>query len=340
MTRTDPGAEREGGLTRKTYLLSLPERLVRSVFGLGAGIAREVGEVVLPDGVKQTQLYQNLVDTTLRFLIEQVGQVDGVYAADAPLPADFLKRRTAGNAIEALGVVAFRASPVWVLAALADVCGMGRQLIPEIAAALKEQGLLDEDTQFTSVDQLLDGLERTSSRLADTINTPPLDVASLRREWQGIRDEARSLQPQSLPSTDTLTTMWTELRNEAARQERSVFETWSMMAVSAVKALPERARWLSASAVVGATKTGQIVAATLLDHYRTTLDDIRQAGYATYAARQLGPYVRAAVNQFSPERRTLTERFLEHRRGASLDERRGGSLIWLDSVKWADRSQS
>ena len=113
-----------------------------------------------------------------------------------PLPDDFLTRRAAGNVVEALGLVAFRASPVWVLAALADVCGMGRQLIPEIADALKEQGLLEKEATFTSVDQMLDGLERTSSRLATTINTPPLDVASLRQEWQALRDESRALQTQ------------------------------------------------------------------------------------------------------------------------------------------------
>jgi hypothetical protein len=28
----------------KTYLLSLPERLLRSGLGLGAGVAREIGE--------------------------------------------------------------------------------------------------------------------------------------------------------------------------------------------------------------------------------------------------------------------------------------------------------
>ena len=295
----------------KTYLLSLPERLLRSGLGLGAGVAREIGEVVLPDGVRRSRLYQNLVDTTLRFLIEQVGGVEGAYPQDEPLPDDFLKRRTAGNVIEALGIVAFRASPVWVLAALADVCGIGRQLIPEIAASLKEQKLLDESTQFTSVDQILDGLEQTSSRLAETINTPPLDVATLRQEWHALRDEARTLAPSSLPSRETIGSVWAQLRAEAARQERSIFETSSMMAVSAVKALPESARWLSASAVVGASKTGQIVATALLDHYRTTLDDIREVGFATFAARQLGPYVRAAVSQFSPDRVTLTERFLE-----------------------------
>ena len=50
---------------------------------------------------------------------------------------------------------------------------------------------------------------------------------------------------------------------------------------------------------------------------RTTLGEIQQAGYATFAARQLGPYVRAAVSQFSPEHRTLTERFLDRRGGSS-----------------------
>jgi hypothetical protein len=311
-------------VTVKSYLVTLPERLVRSVFGLGAGIAREVGEVVLPERLKQTQLYQSLVDTTLRFLIEQVGQVEGVYAADAPLPADFLKRRTAGNAVEALGIVAFRASPVWVLAALSDVCGMGRQLIPEIADALKAQGLLDRDTTFSSVDEVLDGLERTSSRLAGAVNTPPLDVASLREEWQGLREDARRLQPQSLPSPTAVVDVWRQLRNEAERQQRSVFETSSMMAVSAVKSLPDNARWLAASATTGAARTGQLVGAGLLDHYRTTLNEIRETGYATFAARQLGPYVRAAVAQFSPERVTLTERLLARRRASSASAKSDG----------------
>jgi hypothetical protein len=307
------------------YLLSLPERLLRSGLGLGAGMAREIGEVVLPDGVRRTRLYENLVDTTLRFLIEQVGGVEGAYPSEQPLPEDFLKRRTAGNVIEALGVVAFRASPVWVLAALADVCGMGRQLIPEIASALKEQNLLDKETQFTNVDQLLDGLEQTSSRLAGTINTPPLDVATLRQEWQALREDARCLAPASLPSRESVANLWVQLKAEAARQERSVFETSSMLAVSAVKSLPEGARWLSASAVVGASRTGQVVATALLDYYRTTLDDIRRVGFATFAARQLGPYVRAAVGQFSPERVTVTERFLERTLASARDKPTKGS---------------
>ena len=294
----------------KTYLLSLPERIVRSTLGLSAGAAREVGEVVLPDAVRGSQLYKNLVEATLRFVIERVGGVEGVYGRSDALPDNFLARRTAGNAVEILGIVAFRASPVWVLAALADLCGAGRQLIPEMAEALKEQGLLDKDTQFTSVDQMLDGLERTSSRLASTINTPPLDVAALRTEWEAIRKEARSIQPSGLPSGETIGAMWMELKSESARQNRSVFETSSMVALSSIRALPEQARWFYASARVGASRTGEIIAAALLDHYSQTLAEMRQTGYASFAARQFSPYVRAAVGQFSPRKSTLTERVI------------------------------
>ena len=207
--------------------------------------------------------------------------------------------------------MAFRASPVWVLAALADVCGAGRHLIPEISDALKAQGLLEQDTQFTSVEQMLDGLERTSGRLAAAVNAPPLGVAALREELRAIREEARSIAPGSLPSPQLLGDLWKDLREEAARQDRSMFEVSSMMAVSAVGALPDTLRWLSASAMTAAGRAGQVFAGALLDHYRATLVDIRDTGFAAYAARQFRPYVRAAIGQFAPERRTWTDRLVE-----------------------------
>jgi hypothetical protein len=294
----------------KRYLLTLPERVVRSVLGLGAGVAREVGEVTLPDSVRRGQLYGNLVDGTLRFLIEDVGGAKGVYAEDSKLADNFLARRAAGNGIEALGIIAFRVSPVWVLAALADVCGAGRHLVPEIATALKAQGLLDRETHFTSVDEVLDGLERTSTRLAGAVNAPPLDVAALRQEWTAIREDAKRLQPSAIPSPDTVRALWDQLQAEAVRQDRSVFETSSMLALSAVRSVPDGVRWLSAATMVGASHTGRVLATTLLDHYRETLGEISRTGYATYATRQLRPYMHAAVSQFSPRRRTLTERLL------------------------------
>lgn len=298
----------------RAYLLSLPERVIRSALGLSAGLLREVGEVALPSGVRRSHLYRNLVDVTLRYVIEQVGGAEGVYPAAAPQTDDFLARRGAGHVVELLGIVAFRVSPVWVLAALADLSGLGRRLIPEIAAALQAEGLLEQGSRFETMDQLLDGLERTSARLAETFNTPPLDVPSLRREWSAIRSEADRLRPTALPPPQLISGRWEEIKEESARQGRSVFETSSLLAVSTVRAFPGRARRLSASARVGAKHTGKLLSGAILDYYGQTLSELRQVGYLTYAKRQLSPYVRACVEQFSPERRTLTQRVLERAR--------------------------
>lgn len=298
----------------RSYLLSIPERAIRSALGFSAGLLREIGEVAVPRTVRRGQLYKSLVDTTLRYVIEQVGSAKGVYPTEVPQAQDFLARRGVGHAIELLGIAAFRISPVWVFAALADLSGLGRRLIPEIAEALKEEGLLEKDVRFESVDQLLDGLEKASSRLAQTINAPPLDVARLRKEWTDIRSQARQLKPVDLPSAQDLTSRWQELKHEAARQGRSTFTTSSLMAISAVRALPQRARWLSSSTRAGATRTGRLLYTTILEDYSHTLSDLREVGYVAYARRQLSPYLRGCVDQFSRHQRSVTERIIERAR--------------------------
>lgn len=301
-------------MTTREYLLSLPERVIRSALGLSAGLLREAGEIALPHGVRRSHLYRNLVDVTLRFVIERVGGAEGVYPEAQPQSDDFLARRGAGHAIELLGIVAFRVSPVWVLAALADVSGLGRRLIPEIAAALQAEGLLEKGSRFESVDQMLDGLEKTSARLAETVNTPPLDVASLRKEWTAIRSEASRLRPAALPAPPAVARSWEEIKEESARQGRSIFETSSLLAVASVRAFPGKARRLSASASVGARHTGKLLSGAMLEHYAQTMSELRKVGYLTYAKRQLSPYVRACAEQFSPRRQTLTQRLLDKAR--------------------------
>jgi hypothetical protein len=285
--------------------------VIRSALGFSAGLLREIGEVALPRTVRRGQLYKSLVDTTLRYVIEQVGGARGVYSSEVPQAQDFLVRRGVGHAIELLGIAAFRISPVWVFAALADLSGLGRRLIPEIADALKLEGLLEKEVQFENVDQLLDGLEKTSSRLAQTINVPPIDVAALRTEWREIRLQARGLKPLELSSLKEVSSRWEELKDEAARQGRSIFETSCVMAISAIRALPARARWLSSSTRVGALRTGRLFSAALLEDYSYTLNELREVGYVTYAKRQLSPYLRACVDQFARRQRSMTERLID-----------------------------
>jgi len=293
-----------------TYVVSLPERVVRSATALAGGLVREIGEVTIPQTLRRSHLYQTLVDATLRFLIEQVGEVDTVYPREEKLAEDFLVRRTAGNGIELVGILAFRASPVWVLAALADASGAGRYLIREISDSLKEAKLLEPDANFTTVDQMLDGLESSASRLADAVNAPPLDVVTLRQEWESVRKDLSKIPPSKLPPLDSLRDLWKDMKDTAKREDRTVYEVSSLMAMSAIAAIPQKTRWLSASARLAAGKTGSVMSSVIVDHYRSTLTEIRRTGYVPYAVRQFRPYLYGAASQFSPQHQSLTERLL------------------------------
>ncbi|MGA2877355.1 MAG: hypothetical protein ABSG13_00220 [Bryobacteraceae bacterium] len=293
------------------YVFSLPERVVRSGAALAGGLIREIGDVSVPSAVRRTKTYQMMVDIALRFMIEQVGEVKGVYPTGGELASDFLIRRTAGHGIELAGLLAFRASPVWIMAALADVSGTGRYIVQEVAEALKQEGLLAGDAKFENVDQLLEGLEQTASQVADICNAPPLDVAGLRREWSTFREAVAKIPPRNLPSVGFLGAHWEDLKVEAAAQNRPVFELSSMMAVSAIARVPVTLLKLARAANRAAWRSGETLGASVLTHYSQVLDDIHERGYAAYWAQEFQPYLRAAAGQFSPKHRSSTARWLK-----------------------------
>ena len=295
------------------YLISLPERVLRSASALAGGLLREIGNVTVPGALRRTSLYRNMVEVTLRFMIEEVGQVDGVYPKAGELAQDFLLRKAAGHGIEWAGILAFRASPLWVMAALADLSGTGRRLILEVSDTLKQEGLLDPDTRFETLDQVLDGLEHSAARLTGVINAPPLNVAALRAEWEALRAEVSKMPQPRLPSSAFLQEFWDGLRRESADQGRSVFQVASAMAVSAVSRVPANLLWLTSASLRGVQRTGELFAGALLDHYVLTLREMREEGFAAWWAREFRPYLRAAAAQFSPQRISLTQRLLQRK---------------------------
>ncbi|HLK68000.1 MAG TPA: hypothetical protein VKU19_31420 [Bryobacteraceae bacterium] len=296
---------------RYQYVLSLPERAVRSLGALSGGLMREVGNVALPASVRRTILYRTMVDVGLQFLIEEVGQVEQIYPADGRLSDHFLLRRAASHGIELAGILAFHASPIWILAALADATGGSRKLIQEISQELKQEGLLEGEAPFQTLEQVLDGLEKTSGHLATSLNVPPVDIASLRGEWRRLKEELRSIPPKSLPAQDLVEGVWVDIQESARVQKRSVFLVSSLMAISAVAHVPAKALWLSRAAKSAAKRTGKVMGVVVLDHYRESLKEIAETGFIAYWAREFRPYLRGAAEQFARDHESATERWLK-----------------------------
>ncbi len=273
-----------------SFLLSLPERVVRAGAALLGGTVHETFTLALPRLVRRSRLYEATAKNVLRVTIELVGGVE----ARAPVADEYepdagrlAVRKGAGNVVELGSIAAFGFSPLWVLAAAADVTHGSRVYLDTFVAELVRAGALPVGTSPGSVDELLGALEGVSGTTARLVDIPPLEVGALRQSLDDIRRDAASL-----PGPEELARVYAGLR-EAARREST-----SLLDVSVGIGLA----FFNSARHVGRQH--------LLDPYRDDLRPVRDEGLGAYARRVSRPYAAAVARHFDSEQPTLTERGL------------------------------
>jgi hypothetical protein len=286
MGKTDDGTE-TGRYLSRGYLASLPERTARAGAALTGGLVYETGEVLLPLAVRRSRMYQAVVGRLLRITIELVGGVEGVFPTEEMLARELLARKTAGNVVEIGSFLAVGWSPVWLLAGASDLIGGSKAYLRVLVTELRDAGVLSAEEDVSSFEELLSALEGTSGVLADTVDVPPLNVAGVRASWQELRRQAGDL-----PDAQGLEKIFSQLRLAARREDRSVMEISSVVALGAVRA--------------GVT-LGNV---HIFDYYRGALRTIADEGLVSFLYRTSTPYLTRARSHFDPESSTFSERLL------------------------------
>jgi hypothetical protein len=278
---------------RTAFLVSLPERLVRSLVGAVGGLVHETAEVALPRFARRSRLYEATAKNLLRIAIELVGSVERKAPQSEPGAADLMKRKTAGNVVELGSIAALGFSPLWLLAAAADVTRGSRVYLDSLVTELKRAGVLADEAEVGSVDDILAALEGASGTTARLVDLPPLELKELRASLAELRSSAGEL-----PSPRQFAALYDGLRATAARERRSILEVSSGIGLA----------FLLSARHVG------------LEHVvvpdREDWRPLRNEGFGAYARRIAGPYREAIAGHFDPDRRTWTDRALARMRRA------------------------
>ncbi|MBA3383848.1 MAG: hypothetical protein H0T20_04240, partial [Actinobacteria bacterium] len=144
----------------RPFLVSLPERIVRSLVALAGGAVHETAQLVLPRLVRRSRFYEATAKNLLRVAIELVGRVEDSSTVDEMPTQQLAVRKGAGNVVELGSIAAFGFSPLWLLAGASDVARGSRVYLAALVSELKEAGVLGDQVQVASVDELLGVLER------------------------------------------------------------------------------------------------------------------------------------------------------------------------------------
>lgn len=281
----------------KRYVASLPERVTRATAAVAGGAVRETTDLLLPEVIRQSRLYQATVGRLLRIVIELVGDVRDVYPPDLMPAGELAVRKTAGNVMEFAGLAAVGWSPLWLLAAAADIVGGTKTYLQALVESLEAERVLAPGTDITSYEDLLTRLETASGTLADAIDVPPLTLREARASFDRLREQG-----QNLPSPDELGLLFTSLQQTAAKENRSLAEISGVIGIAAARTGIE----------LGNTH--------IFDYYRQAFERIGREGLLVFLQRIVTPYVRRAGSHFRTAEPTYTDRLLDW-----IDRRRTGS---------------
>ena len=270
------------------YALSMPERLVRVLAAVLGGAIYQITEVLLPNWLRGSRFYQATVARGLRITVELVGGVLGVLAQDKMPVQQLAMRKAAGNVMEMASLIQVGWSPLWLLAATADITGGTRTYLRALEAELKRNGLLAEHANVSSFENLLDSLEGTSAVLADTIDVPPLSVGGIRASWNELRRNTGKL-----PGPADMASLYSRL------QQASNTSGESLLSVSTL---------VAEGAVLAGIKVGNDY---IVDYYREALGAISREGFNVYARRVSRPYFTMAQRHMDPVTLTYTDRALQ-----------------------------
>jgi hypothetical protein len=286
------------------YVLSLPERTLRSLAAVAGGASLLLTDTLFPDALRGTTMYRVFVGDTQRFVIDKVAQVQREGRADGrPVSDDYVRRKMVGNALEAAGLLAMHFSPLWVFAIAGDAAAGSRVFLHRLVGHLKQNGVIPPEADPTDLVDLLGAIQDASRQSAVAINTPPLsraELAALARDLTASYGAMFSTSRRLLPEFETL---WTRMERLARRENVSLAQLGGIMTVDV-------ARWgrkgVGAVLAVG-TASSALFGEKILVSYAETLDQVAEQGVGHYLSYNLRPFLKAAAAHFDPDRLTWTE---------------------------------
>jgi hypothetical protein len=291
------------------YTLSLPERAVRSTVGVAAGAARETSALLLPRAFRNSRTYRIFVQQTLDFLAQDVGGVARTAGATAdpavsgPQPIEnFVARKAAGNFVEMASLLTLHVSPLTLLAVVSDVAYGSSAFLRELAAELKQQGVIDQDSTIDRVDDLLSAVAAASAQTATALDTPPLSISGLRQTVEQTRDALRGINPADVLPQAELQRMWNEMRQVAQREDVSLLAVSGAMTLQVL----DRVAAVGRGALSSVKVAGTLLDRAVVSHYRDALHNVQQRGLWNAVSQASAPYVDAVWRNFHAGRGTLT----------------------------------
>ena len=285
--------------------LSIPERTARALSAVVGGGTLLLSQTLIPGAVKNSSSYHFTLGMFQSFLIQNVAGMASVQTR-TELKDKFVHRKLVGSSLEAAGLLTMHFSPVWVFAIASDAAKGGQVFVQRLVHHLKENGVIDPESNPQSIEQVLQSIHEVSRQGATAIDTPPLSVQEIQDMANELRLSAAGLAENSNTLLPKFENLWNQITLVAKKENLSVAQILGMLSVQAASI---SGAGLGTAGAVG--KTGySLVDEVILTEYRQTLQGISEEGAGNYLSNHMQPFLQNARSHFDFKKETTTQRWL------------------------------
>ncbi len=286
--------------------LSLPERAARALGAIVGGSTLLLTRTLIPSAIKNSTSYRFTFGMFQTFLIKNVAELKD-FSTDIQLQKHFLNRKLLGTSLEAAGLLTMHLSPVWIFAIASDAAKGGQVFLSRLVYYLKENQVIDENSNPDSLEQVLLSIHEMGRQGATAIDTPPLSMPEVKELAEQLRSSTASLRQNSANLLPRFESIWNQIRSVAKKENLSTEQVMGMLSLSAVSLAQTG---MGTAAAVG--KTGfYLLDEVLLNDYKETLITIADTGSLRYMQQNMQPFIQNAQSHFDFNRETRSQRWFK-----------------------------
>lgn len=285
------------------YLISLPERTVKSLVSLSTGISSLLTKLLLPDAVKQSSTYRVTFGMLQQFLIEKVAKVEEE-EKDIVLKDKYVIRKTAGSMIEGIGLVSIRFSPVWMLAILSDISGGSKVYLERLVKDLKKNNLVKEETSYDNIYELLEGIKLSSKIGVDAIDMPPITVDEFVEFKDTLVNQFKENNVTTGKMFKDFESLYKQMNETSKKEQISLSKLNGAMTLDLMKQASKK----GIDFTLVTTKTSMsLLHEVTIQSYKDSLNRLQHVGKRKYLIEHMTPFMKQFKKHYQQDNKTITE---------------------------------
>lgn len=295
------------------YILSLPERLVRSLASILTGFTSMGSQLLLPKGFRKSATYRVTFGMLQQFMMETIAEVElDENNKEIEVKESYAKRKAVGSMVEGVSLLSFHFSPVWLLAIASDLSGGSKVYLNQLVDNFKEHKIIDQDRSIDNVSQLLDGVSKSTKLGMDNIDTPPITAESYEAFKASSKLSLQENQQQLKAVFGDLEDIYRQML--AASKDRNVDLNRLSGSLAMNLMLSTAQKGIDISKISTLTSV-DFIKAHVIRSYQESIDQLNEQGKLAYIKNHMTPFLETIPKHFDFDKDTTTSWLLDKRTG-------------------------